>query len=235
MKPLAEQDHYEVLDVPRDASPEDIERAYRVAQATYADDSLALYSVFDGDDAEALRQRVETAYSVLSSREGRRAYDAWLGGDTVPAAAFAPIAPDAPAPAFERVIAAAEEPPRAEAPPPEPRRLPPLEAFPRSPLEGVDEDEASPEYDGTRLRRTRLRRGIELEQIAAITKINPTYLRFLEEERFDDLPAAVYVRGFVVAYLRCVGIDPAKGAASYMARFEAGRAARKKGRSPATG
>ncbi len=154
-------------------------------------------------------------------------------GDTIPEAAFAPLAPDAAAPAFERVLAAAEEPSRAEAPPPEPRRLSPLQAFPPSPLEGGDEDEASPDYDGTRLRRTRLRRGIELEQIAAITKINPTYLRFLEEERFDDLPAAV--RGFVVAYLRCVGIDPGKGAASYMARFEAGRAARKKGRSPAAG
>jgi len=118
---------------------------------------------------------------------------------------------------------------------PERRPLPPIQPFPMPALEGDGEDEASGEYDGTRLRRTRLRRGIELEQIASVTKINPTYLRFLEEERFDELPAAVYVRGFVVAYLRCVGLDPAKAAASYMARFEAGRSATRKGRSPAAG
>jgi curved DNA-binding protein CbpA len=34
VKSLAEQDHYEVLEVRRGATPEEIERAYRMAQAT---------------------------------------------------------------------------------------------------------------------------------------------------------------------------------------------------------
>ena len=41
MKPLSEQDHYETLEVAREAGLEEIERAYRLARATYADDSLA--------------------------------------------------------------------------------------------------------------------------------------------------------------------------------------------------
>jgi flagellar biosynthesis protein FlhG len=226
MRPLAEQDHYEVLDVPRDASPEDIERAYRVAQATYADDSLALYSVFGEEDAAALRQRVEAAHSVLSSREMRRAYDAWLAGDDAPVSVSTMDAPLDSDLASETMALRTE-------PAPAPRPLPPLTPFVAT--GGEDVDDLSGPVDGTRLRQTRLRRGLELEQIASVTKINPTYLRFLEDERFDDLPAAVYVRGFVVAYLRCLGIDPAKGAAEYMARYGTGRLDRKNGRTPVAG
>ena len=74
MKPLPEQDHYEVLEVSRNSSPESIERAYRLAQATYAEDSLAGYSMFGDDGAREIRQRVETAYRVLTNHESRRAY-----------------------------------------------------------------------------------------------------------------------------------------------------------------
>jgi cytoskeletal protein RodZ len=99
-------------------------------------------------------------------------------------------------------------------------------------IEPLDEQELadeSGEYDGARLKRARLRRGLEIEQIAGVTKINPAYLRFIEEDRFDVLPSSVYVRGFVSAYMRCVGIDPAKGASAYMERFEAARGASNKG------
>ena len=89
----------------------------------------------------------------------------------------------------------------------------------RNPL---DEDPDAP-FDGPRLRRSRLHRGIEIEHIADITKINPTYLRFIEDERFDDLPAPVYVRGFVRAYASCVGLEAEQVAGSYMERFLASR------------
>ena len=45
-------------------------------------------------------------------------------------------------------------------------------------------------------------------------------LRFIEEERFADLPARVYVRGFVGAYASCVGLDPRRVVESYMPRFD---------------
>jgi flagellar biosynthesis protein FlhG len=99
-------------------------------------------------------------------------------------------------------------------PPPEPGRepAPPDPAF-------EDLDEGSGDFDGPRLRRIRLRRGLELEQVAAATKVNPLYLRFLEEERFADLPAPVYVRGFVGLYASSLGLDPARVAKSYMERY----------------
>ena len=67
----------------------------------------------------------------------------------------------------------------------------------------------------------RLHCGLELEDISRVTKINPTYLCFIEEDRYAELPAPVYVRGFVTAYAECVGLDGRRAAASYMKKFEA--------------
>jgi DnaJ-class molecular chaperone len=82
MKPLFDQDHYEILEVSRDASREEIERSFRMAEAIYADDSLAGYSVFGEGDARAIRERIEIAYRVLSDVEARSAYDAALARGT---------------------------------------------------------------------------------------------------------------------------------------------------------
>jgi DnaJ-class molecular chaperone len=193
MKPLSEQDHYETLEVAPEAGGEEIERAYRLARATYAEDSLAGYSVFDQGDAAAIRERIETAFRVLSDPEARRAYDAFLAGELQPAALE---------PALE-----AEESHEIQIP---------LDAF-----EDLEDDSA--EFDGARLRRARLRRGMELDDVSRITKINSAYLSFLEEGRFGELPARVYVRGFVAAYASCIGLDPRRVAASYMKGYEAAR------------
>jgi cytoskeleton protein RodZ len=91
------------------------------------------------------------------------------------------------------------------------------------PSEPFDDLDEAGEYDGARLRRARLRRGLDLEEIAIRTKINSNYLDFLEEERFADLPPRVYVRGFVMAFAACVGLDATVVAASYMRRYDAER------------
>jgi DnaJ-class molecular chaperone len=200
MKPLSEQDHYETLEVAREAGLEEIERAYRLARATYADDSLAGYSVFGQGDAAAIRERIETAYRVLADPEARRAYDDFLAGDSQPELA-----------AIEEVDGA-------------PEVQIPLDAF-----EDLEDD--SVEFDGARLRRARLRRGIELDEVSRITKINSIYLSFLEEGRFAELPARVYVRGFVAAYASCIGLDPTRVASSYMKGYEAARPAQHRIRS----
>jgi curved DNA-binding protein CbpA len=192
VKPLSEQDHYEVLEIPRDAGPDGIERAYRLILSTYGEDSLAGYSVVRSGDAAAIRERVETAYRVLSDGEARRSYDSSL-------------AEDRPGPEPE---------PDAEVEPPEPVGAAP------EPFEEIDE---GGEYDGARLRRTRLRRGIDLDEISKRTKITSSYLAFIEEERYPELPPRVYVRGFVMAYAKCLGLDSVAVAASYMRRYDAER------------
>jgi hypothetical protein len=105
-----------------------------------------------------------------------------------------------------------------EAPPPRAEAPAEIEGF-----EDVDEGGDGP-WDGPRLRRARLLRGLEIDRISAITKIKPVHLESLEEERFDALPSHVYVRGFVFAYARCLGLDAPHVALSYVERMRDQRA-----------
>jgi curved DNA-binding protein CbpA len=199
MKTLAEMSHYEVLEVGPDAGPDELERAYRLARATYAEDSLAVYSIFGEEDSSALRERIELAYRVLADTQERTVYDTSLGSEVAREDEIK-IALDL----------AVEDEAVPHAPPEIMREVTEFDAF--------DEDDES-RIDGAWLRRFRLRVGVEIERIAAITKINPTYLRFIEDEKFEDLPAPVYVRGFVSAYARCIGLDPERVVSGYMERL----------------
>jgi len=58
-----------------------------------------------------------------------------------------------------------------------------------------------------RLREQREARSLSLDDIAAETRIPPRSLVSLEAGRFDELPADVFVRGFLRSYARCVGLD----------------------------
>lgn len=197
MKSFAEMTHYEVLEVPRGAVHREIERAWAVARDTYAGDSLATYSLFDASESGALLERIELAYRVLSDPAERATYDATLEKAPEPEEALP-------------LMIEIEPPPRA-------RRAelrPEIKGF-----EDPEDESSASEFGGGRLRRARLRRGLELEQISEITKISISYLRCLEEDHYAGLPAPVYVRGFVTAYARCVGLDSQSVAASYMQRF----------------
>lgn len=72
---------------------------------------------------------------------------------------------------------------------------------------------------GADLRQIREARGISLRHIAAVTKIGVRFLEYIEQDRFDFLPAPVYLRGFLQEYARLVGIDPRRAADAYMGRL----------------
>lgn len=60
---------------------------------------------------------------------------------------------------------------------------------------------------GALLRASRLRRGEELEDIAAALRIRRVYIEAIEEDRFDDLPGHAYAVGFVRGYSEYLGLD----------------------------
>ena len=203
MIPLAEQNYYDLLEAPSEGTPQQIERAYRIARATYTPSSIATYSVFSADECASILRRIEEAYAVLSDARLRREYDARLRrADPRAAVATAPIAP-APAPVR----------PARPAPPPRPE--------PRA-LDSEIEGGLAPEngvFDGNVLRRIRLSLGIELEEIAATTKVNEHHLRAIEANAYAQLPPPVYLRGFLKQIARCLSLDAAAVADSYTARM----------------
>ncbi len=60
---------------------------------------------------------------------------------------------------------------------------------------------------GKQLRQARSRKGIELSEVERVTKIRAKLLSALEEDRWQDLPEPVYVRGFITTYARYLGLD----------------------------
>ena len=78
MRPVLEQNHYELLEVGQGGSERQLERAYRIARATYEPSSVATYSVFSEKESAEILRRVEEAYAVLSDARLRREYNARL-------------------------------------------------------------------------------------------------------------------------------------------------------------
>ncbi len=223
MRGIDELDHYELLEVGRGASASEIDRAYRNAQNIYEEGSLALYSVFDRLDAAAIRERLDEAYRVLADADLRAQYD-----DDLPTAGMAGAgSPDPQTEVLAGEVDAAVA-------------LDPLTGFdPVEQFDSVDqaveefdalEDDGRGEFDGVRLRRNRLFRGYEIDDISEVTKVSSAHLRNIEEENFVDLPADVYVRGFVTAYAQTIGLDPRIVVPSYMERVQESRAGQQRGR-----
>lgn len=60
---------------------------------------------------------------------------------------------------------------------------------------------------GNHLRRERELRQLSVAEIAQTTRIPVRILKQLENDQHDDLPADVFVRGYLKAYARVLGID----------------------------
>jgi cytoskeletal protein RodZ len=60
---------------------------------------------------------------------------------------------------------------------------------------------------GQKLRQARTERGVELSEVERATKIRAKFLEAMEGDRWEELPAPVYARGFLDIYARYLGLD----------------------------
>lgn len=60
---------------------------------------------------------------------------------------------------------------------------------------------------GRDLQQQRVKRGVELEAIAASTRVSIRHLRALEDERSSDLPGGVFNKGILRSYCEFVGLE----------------------------
>ena len=75
---MRRETHYEVLGVPRRATPDQVESAHHFLLEMYDDASLATYSLLDAQEVRDARSRISQAYEVLRDPVRRQAYDATL-------------------------------------------------------------------------------------------------------------------------------------------------------------
>jgi len=60
---------------------------------------------------------------------------------------------------------------------------------------------------GSVLREARTKRGVSLETVAQQTRISKRYLEAMENDRFGEFPAIVYLRGFLKGYCEYLEVD----------------------------
>jgi cytoskeletal protein RodZ len=80
---------------------------------------------------------------------------------------------------------------------------------------------AGVEFNGDLLRQVRMARGLSLLQVAERTRIGVRHLENLENDRYEQLPVAVYLRGMLMSLARELGLDGIRVSKSYLTFVEA--------------
>jgi flagellar biosynthesis protein FlhG len=189
---------YDVLGVPRTAADDEIRRAYKRQREIFKEGGLAVVSLVDAAALQRERARIEEAHDTLLDPVRRRAYDLSNYPDDP---RFTTL------PARGTTASAAE--------------LAMLQA------ELAHEINGETQFTGALLKKVRESQGVELADIAQRTKISVAHLAAIESETAGELPAAVYVQGFVQTVAKVLRLDSAQVSRTYMRRFRDASAARR--------
>lgn len=180
------ENYYEILSLTQQASHEEIARAYHTAKSTFSKDNLATYTLFTPEEKQQELARLEEAYQHLSNPERRRQYDKRL----------------------TLIQGGLSE----ESLPQEPLDL----LIPSSQKESVSFDlKAGDPLTGELLKRIRERQALTLEDVSRITKISVRSLTAIEEEKKDQVPARVYLQGFIRNLAQLYHLDPKVAVSAY--------------------
>ncbi len=229
-------DPFEVLDVRPGCSGEELRAAYERAKKHLGPDSLATYALVDPAEARQMLARIEAAYRALGRSGESSAGEGPLANDRE--AAVSDDKDDKAAPKVEDAGAAT---PKAPA---EPLREAPAEAAKAEPevkpavaaeaeaQKPVRKSEAGLAPDGPvtgdALRRVREAHGLSLKDLEGKTKIGHWHLDNIEKQKYVDLPALVYLRGFLQALARELKLDPIRVSRSYLEEMAKAKSEAKK-------
>jgi len=197
MNPFAGYNYYQILELSRGASPEEIAFAYQRMRQIYSPESLATYSLFTPEERAEIMAQIEESFRVLSDPPSRRDYDAFLPSE---------VRPPSPAEAGPQPALPFDEIPD-----------PSLGARPPSPVSTPESQPPAPEppreITGESLRRFREALGINLDRMWELTRIRKGILQAIEDEDLAQLPAPVYLKGLVLTYARALNFSAPEVAA----------------------
>ena len=213
MKTFESDNFYAILQATPNAGKDEIRHAYRKALALYDEESVATYALFSDEQRKRLLAAIENAFETLIDDDRRAAYDQMLiDTGTLNAAAFSNRARRALAERSSADSTSREE---------NLDRWVSKKAAEPEVRQRIEAILAEPQLSGPQLKALRNAYGIELSEIYTLTRINRDIMTAIEEDRFEDLPATVYVKQFLKSIARILQIDAARVVESYLNAMDA--------------
>ena len=236
------KNYYDTLEIPVNATLQEIHNAYIRAKNAYSGDSVALYSLMSQDDCASVLEQIEEAYSVIGDPEKRREYDKARGlnqertqegfnkeinskPEYMPKKKDHSLLDQTEREAGEAARNAQEKDSFVYSEVNSEKsqmNVSKAQAYKKFGLDykidGAFEQEIEncSQFTGAFLRQIREYKNVSVERLADMTKISKTYIRHIEEEDHSKLPADVYTRGFVYQYAKCLKLNPELVATSYL-------------------
>lgn len=198
-KDFNQLNYYEILDLQPNAVPYEIRHAYNAAMQLYQPGSLVSYSFFSEKERREILSLIEKAYQTLINDQLRKEYDDELvrRGEIE--------AKEETAPEVKKPVSVFH-----------------ISRGPTARTVFVSSDAlkdrinqsqvikdilAQSALSGQDLKQIRTELGLTIEQIAEETKIRVNHIQSIEEGQAQNLPPAVFLKGFVKSYLKCLGLE----------------------------
>lgn len=196
-------DYYEILELDANAAPHEISAAYGRAKQTYSGNDPAIYTIFSVAEARELLKYIEEAYLVLGNRGLRHLYDKKRQQNKV---SESDLSYQSLLTEYNLTI---EKHPVATKIEPKFEKDPAIE----------NEIQNTKEWDGEKLKRVREYRKLSFQELHQMTKVSAFYIQALEEMKADQLPAPVFVRGYVNQVSKALGLNDRLVTDTYMKKF----------------
>lgn len=206
-----ERNFYELLGVAFDASPFEINRAYKENYQLYHEDSLVSYSLFSREEREEILTKLDKAYSTLIDEEKRSRYNQSLiecgilneGMKSQDNQKTFRFISDSKHSTNNTILTIRDE----------------LKAMVSSnPV--IQEILTHDVLWGKDLKRIRDELGVSLKIIAEMTKVRIIFLRAIEDDDFKKAPSRMFLKSFLKAYAQSIGLDADFVANRYLKRIK---------------
>ncbi|MEN6373188.1 MAG: helix-turn-helix domain-containing protein [Smithella sp.] len=201
-KKFAKLTYYEMLDIKPDVPSFEVRNAYNAAVKLYQTDSLTSYSFFSPEERKEILACLEKAYFTLINEKKREDYDSEL-------IELGILDESARKPVVKKSVNIFNI-NRVQVRPDETKNA--STGLRAKVLENnlIREIISQEKISGADLRRIRDELAVPLENIALETRILINYLRAIEGDDSQTFPAAVFLKGFIKAYLKCLCLEPAE-------------------------
>jgi DnaJ-class molecular chaperone len=212
MKRITEQNYYELLDISPQASTQEVRWAYDQAMSIYCADSLPTYSLLPEEERGLILSRLVDAYKTLTNGQLRADYNQELleSGELLPE---------------ELGLSSLEKSDTINGKLREIKveSLLSGDGTTESPVRTAEDSfdliDIDSAVSGKDIQALRIAREISIEDIHKKTNIPKKTLEDIEEERFEELPALVYLKGFLKAYARILNVNESQMMNGYVKRF----------------